>query len=202
MANNYKYYDVRNLTGLNIYQLTNKAQAVYHDYFTKRNYILDNYSVIAFSNWRLRLPLCILISGILIILKVNIFLAIGIALVCYILATIFFYKKFLPQLKEIANFKVPTYKTFAHAIAARYTRIKLIEAFATALAVSLIVFIGVFSSSRYSDVSKRTALIIIALGVIFAIFIYILIHLKFTDPTLIEEEENRYKYMKARKQDK
>lgn len=199
MTNKYKYYDVRNLTGLNIYQVSNKAQTVYHDYFTKKNYLLDNYSVIAFSNWRLRLPLCILLSGILILLKVNVLIALGISVVCYVVATIFFYKKILPQLKEIANFEIPKYKTFMHAIAARYTRIKLIETFATSLAVSLIVFIGVFSSSKYSEVSKRTAIIIIILGVIFAIFIYILIHLKFTDPLLIEEEENRYKYMKARK---
>ena len=36
MANSYKYYDVRNLTGLNIYQVNNRAQTIYHDYFTKK----------------------------------------------------------------------------------------------------------------------------------------------------------------------
>lgn len=198
MANSYKYYDVRNLTGLNIYQVNNRAQTIYHDYFTKKNYVLDNYSVIAFSNWRLRLPLSILIAGIMVLLNVDFTIAIAVAIVLYILSTIFFYKKFLPQLKEVANFKIPVYKTFMHAIAARYTRIKLIQALATSLAVSLIVFIGVFSSGRYSNVSKNVAIIIIILGIVFAGFIYILVHLKFTDPQLIEEEENRYKYMKAR----
>ena len=106
MANSYKYYDVRNLTGLNIYQVNNRAQTIYHDYFTKKNYVLDNYLVIAFSNWRLRLPLAILIAGIMVILKVDIVVSVAVAIVLYILSTIFFYKKFLPQLKEIANFKM------------------------------------------------------------------------------------------------
>lgn len=198
MTNKYKYYDVRNLTGLNIYQVPNKAQAIYQDFFTKKYYILDNNSVLAFSNWRLRLPLSILIVGILAMFKINIVYCIIIGIIVYILSTFFFYKKIIPQLKETVNFKKPTYKTIFHSIAARYTRIKLLEAFATALALAIIIFIAVFSG-KFNDQIKNIAIAMIVAAIVFAIFIFYLIHLKFTDTQLIAEEEDRYKYMKARK---
>lgn len=187
-----KYYDAKTLSGFNIYQVPEKGQTIYCDRFTKKYYIIDNRSVIAFSNWRLRLPLSILIIGIMAMLKIDLKIDIVVGVVCYIGATIFFYVRFLPQLKEIANFKKPTYKSPIHAFAARFTRMKLVKALSTCIALIIIIIVAVFTS-KFTETVKYVALAMIAAAIIAGAAIFYLINLKFTDPQLRSEEE---KYLK------
>lgn len=121
MANR-QSYTARELTGHNVYHLHEKNQTVYYDTYTKTGYIITNQYVSKFSTWQTRLPLCIVLSSILVLAKLNFWLSIGIGVIAYVVSTILFHKSFLTKLPIKSNFERPASKGFFREIASQYPK--------------------------------------------------------------------------------
>lgn len=187
---NVKYYDVNNLSGLNVYQTKTKQQAIYYDPFTKTPYIISSFNVRQFSSWQLRLPTCLLAMGILFLLKVNIYVVIAVGVIAYIASTLYFHFKFLPEQPVAKDFVKPKRLDPLNEIAARCSAKTLISLMSMFLAMALIILIGYFTSNT-TIIAKKITIIIIVVSLLMTVLFFYLIYLKGKQNQQIKERNKK-----------
>lgn len=170
-------FTARDLTGKNVYHLNNGNQTVYYDSRSKTAYIITNSKASSFSTWQLRGPLCLIGVAILILLRIDMILAILIALFAYILSNIFFRKKFLEEQPINTSFVKPPSKGFVRDIASRYPKMSL--------SIVCIMFFAIAASlfanqiiSKYEGPAVTFNIIFIAINILIGLFIAYIIHIK------------------------
>lgn len=176
MANK-KYYDVSNLSGLNIYQTKNNQQAIYYDPFKKIGYYITSSNVRSFSSWQLRLPTCLLAMGILFLLKINIHVVIVVGVLAYIVSTIYFHFVFIPNQPVAEKFIKPKRLDPLNEIAARFSVKTLISCMSMFLAAATIITIGYFTSQT-TIAAKKITISIIVVSLLLVVLMFYLIYLK------------------------
>lgn len=123
MKNNYSY-TARNLKGNNIYHL--KYQTIYYDWITRNAYIISDYNALYFQTWRIRLPFCLIIMGLIILFTTNYKTAILIGTGVFVVSSILFRILFFKKLPINGAFKKPASKGLFRDIAIKFTKNNLI----------------------------------------------------------------------------
>ena len=119
-------YTNKNLKGSNIYRSKNSNQTIYYDNLTKTAFIISNNDALFFQTWQLRLPLCLMAIGLIMLFTSNFTLAVAIGTGLFVVSSILFRVLFLNKLPVSTTFKKPESKGFIRDIAAKYSSNSLI----------------------------------------------------------------------------
>ena len=133
-------YTNKNLKGSNIYRLKNSNQTIYYDNLTKTAFIISNKDALFFQTWQLRLPLCLMAMGLIILFTSDFKLAVIIGALLFVISSILFRFLFLNKLPVSTTFKKPESHGFIRDIAIKYSNnsLILIAVLFGSMAVSLI----------------------------------------------------------------
>lgn len=117
-------YTSRNLKGNNIYQL--KYQTIYYDWITKNAYIISDYNALYFQTWRIRLPFCLIVMGLIILFTQNYQTAVLAGIGIYVVSSVLFRILFFKKLPVNGAFKKPESKGLFRDLAIKFTKNNLI----------------------------------------------------------------------------
>lgn len=160
----------KDLQGLSIYR-DSKNRAIYSDFITgKKGYIITDSTLPTFNKYELRLPLALCVFVLLYFLvKLNLFISIGIGLAIYLVISILFYTKFLNELTETENFEKKK-EGFLDITAETKPTASVIISVVVAILLGVL---SIINGSRYDDIYIRYLNYIIAI----VAFIYALMML-------------------------
>lgn len=168
-----KTFLAKDLTGFSVYQ--NKNQTIYYDRFTKTPYIINNSSVMSFTNYQLRLPVSLLIGLGISLITANPILSLLLTIVVYAIFEYNFRTKLLANLAINTKWGKPVTKGFINKIARAYSTSSL-----KTMAFLCYMFVGIFVATAFVAKEQGTALIIDAVftSILFIIATVLLIAFK------------------------
>lgn len=178
MSNN--DFKAKDLSGYHIYYYAARKQMIYYDCFRKQGYVIKNKDASVISYFSLRLPLSIALASILILLKVNVLLSLGIGILSYIISSIIFYISYLPTLSISRSFKKPISKGFIRDIASKYSEDRLKTLFVMCVVISSVMLINSFINRLNADAITLT-IIFVSIPIIIAILILYIVKVKNTE---------------------
>lgn len=174
---NAKPFTNKDLRGDNIYQTKNSNQTIYYDRLSKTAFIIPNRDALFFKTWQLRLPICLIAIGIILVFMKNFTLAIIVGASLYVVSSILFRILFLNKLPISTTFKKPESLGFIRDIAKKYTKnaLELVAILFGSMGLSLVVnqILRPIEGSK-----KPLVFIFMILSIVVTLLVAYIIHIK------------------------
>lgn len=159
------------IQGRNVYHTKN--QTIYLDFLDKNAYIITNSTAKRFSQWQLRLPLCLIFACVLILFRINYFTCLLAGLIAYVISEYIFRTKFLPKLPISTNFVKPESKGFVNDVKEKYGKGKLQLLSIMFFALSLLMVVNLLIS-KYTGSALILNIVYIVIPLIVALVLLII----------------------------
>lgn len=161
-----KTFLAKDVTGFSVYQ--NKNQTIYYDKFTKTAYVLNNSSVMKFTNYQLRLPVSLLVGLGAFLITANVLFSLIGALVVFGLMEYSFRTKFLANLAINSKWVKPKSKGLIDSFARAYTTTSLKFMIFMCIMFAVMFVVNIFLSKESGaqlvvDIVFSAILVIVAL---------------------------------------
>lgn len=166
--------NAKQLTGMNIYHTKN--QTIYLNPLNKTAYIITNSVLDKWSAWSMRVPGCLFVTCMLIVIGINPIISLVIGLIGYVIIAILFYTKFLPSLAVNTNFKKPASQGFIRDTAKRFELSSLLFISICSLIFGFISLFNVFRQSEElvaRNINLAFGLVFLVVAIFFGIITYI-----------------------------
>ena len=192
------------LSGRNIY-IDNRGRVVYSDMLTKDGYIITNNDVGTFNIYSLRLAGAFIVAAIVAFMYGSEMLPYALmgGLLFYVVASIFFYLRFLPTLPIIPNFEKPPHEPFIKETAKENSRSAIIMTIVAALLFSLIVGAAALQQESVNFIFIVDLIVLLA-SITFAVMnvaaLFTRIRMEKDHPEIVEEEKKLREKEKAEKE--
>jgi len=162
----------KDLQGLTIYRDA-KGRAIYSDLITgKKGYIITDSTMMAYTRYTLRLPVALCAFVLLYFLvNLNLVVSIAIPIVFYVVVSVLFYVKFLPELTETTNFEKKR-KSFVQSIVDTKTGSSV--AISIFVSILLVVF-SILNGLKYNNAFRYLNYAIAAAAFLYAILMVVVL---------------------------